>query len=233
MSEHNTSRLERIRADYGTWAPVYDWFARTTASIGGIRTACVEQLNLEPGATVVEFGCGPGVNFPALRAAVGATGRVVGVDVTKPMIDRARSLVARREWDNVEVICADATTPPIDSVDAVVATFVTSLFENPQMVVSEWCHAAETVVIANFVPGENAIANAGLWAFTRLNARLFDLASDANNALTQLATRTAASKQALTEQMQSVVTTRHLFGTIVVHAGREKTKKSEPSENAE
>jgi SAM-dependent methyltransferase len=226
VNEHNTSRLERIRADYGTWAPAYDWFARATASIGGIRAACVDQLNLEPGATVVEFGCGPGVNFPALRAAVGSTGRVIGIDVTKPMIDRARSLIARRDWDNVEVICADATTPPIDSVDAVVATFVTSLFDNPQVVVSEWCHTAETVVVANFVPGENAIANVGLWAFTRLNARLFDLASDTNNALTQLATRTAASRHALETQMDSIVTTRHLFGTIVIHAGRESTNEA-------
>lgn len=228
MSENNISRLERIRTDYGAWAPVYDWFARATASIGGIRAACVDQLDIESGSTVVEFGCGPGVNFPALRAAVGATGRVIGIDVTTQMIDRARSLVARRGWDNVELICADATTPPIASVDAIVSTFVTSLFHNPRMVVTEWCNTADTVVIANFVPGENTIANAGLWAFTQLNARLFDLASDAGDALTQLDTRTTASKQALTAQMDSVVTTRHLFGTIVVHAGRKN--KHENSE---
>ena len=98
-----SDRLRRIRRGYDAWARAYDWFARATASVGGVRAACVDALDLSPGDTVVEFGCGPGVNLPALRDAVGPNGRVVGVDVSPRMLDRAAGLVERRGWENVSL----------------------------------------------------------------------------------------------------------------------------------
>jgi len=54
----------RIQRAYAVRARVYDWFARATASVGGVRAGCVRALDLDPGDTVVEFGCGPGSTFP-------------------------------------------------------------------------------------------------------------------------------------------------------------------------
>jgi len=212
------ARADRIRDGYGRWARVYDWFARATASVGGVRRGCVDALELDPGDTVVEFGCGPGVNLPALRGAVGPTGRVVGVDITGPMLGRARGLVDRRGWENVSLVRGDATQPPVSAADGVLATFVTSLFPDAYDVVDRWCGLADAVVVANFVPRGNRAANAALWGFTRLNARLFDAAH--GDALAQLETRTDASRRALADRMDAVGTTRHVFGTIEVNAGR-------------
>ena len=210
-------RADRIQDAYGRWARVYDWFARATASVGGVRRSCVAALDLAPGDTVVEFGCGPGVNLPALREAVGSTGRVVGVDITEAMLGRAHRLVDRRGWENVSLIRGDATNPPVAAADGVLATFVTSLFPDPYAVVDGWCDLADAVVVANFVPRGNRAANAALWGFTRLDARLFDAAQ--KDALAQLETRTAASRDALGARMDTVDTTRHLFGTIAITAG--------------
>jgi SAM-dependent methyltransferase len=210
-------RADRIREGYGQWARIYDWFARATVSVGGVRRGCVDALDLAPGDTVVEFGCGPGVNLPALREAVGPDGRVVGVDITGPMLGRARGLVDRRGWENVSLIRGDATRPPIATADGVLATFVTSLFPDAYDVVDRWCDIADSVVVANFAPHGNRAANAALWGFTRLNARLFDAAE--GDALAQLEARTAASRAALADRMDSVETTRHLFGIIEINAG--------------
>jgi len=211
------ARAGRIRESYGRWARLYDWFARATASVGGVRRGCVDALDLDPGDTVVEFGCGPGVNLPALRAAVGPEGRVVGVDITGRMLGRARGLVDRRGWENVSLIQGDATRPPVASADGVLATFVTSLFPDADAVVDRWCDIADSVVVANFVPRGNRAANAALWGFTRLNARLFDAAE--GDALAQLEARTDASRGALLDRMETVGTTRHLFDTIEINAG--------------
>ena len=210
-------RADRIREGYGQWARIYDWFARATASVGGVRRGCVDALDLAPGDTVVEFGCGPGVNLPALRRAVGPAGRVVGVDITGPMLRRARRLVDRRGWENVSLLRGDATRPPVASADGVLATFVTSLFPDADAVVDRWCDIADSVAVANFVPRGNRAANAALWGFTRLNARLFDAAD--GDALAQLDARTDASRAALADRMDTVETTRHLFGTIEINAG--------------
>jgi SAM-dependent methyltransferase len=208
----------RIQRDYGAWATVYDWFARATASIGGVRASCVAALDLDPGDTVVEFGCGPGVNLPALRETVGPTGRVVGVDITGPMLRRARALIERRGWENVHLVCGDATTPPVSAADGALATFVTSLFDAPDAVVSQWCGLADSVVVTNFAPRGSRAANAALWAFTRLNARLFDVEGD--GALTTLDERTATSRRALATQMETTERERFVFGTITLCAGR-------------
>lgn len=211
-------QARRIQRDYGTWAPPYDWFARLTASVGGVRAGCVEALDLHSGDTVVDFGCGPGVNLPALREAVGPTGRVVGVDFTGPMLDRARRRVRKRGWDNVALVRADATDPPIRGVDAALSTFVTSLFADPYAVVSRWCDVADRVAIANFAPRGSAPANAVLRAFARLNARLFDV--EGGDALRQLDERTAASRRALEDRMDAVERETYVFGTIELNAGR-------------
>jgi len=77
---------------YGRWARVYDWVA-TAPGVESWRTRAVGALDLDPGDTVVEMGCGTGANVPHLREAVGPEGRVVGVDLTRGMLRRARERV--------------------------------------------------------------------------------------------------------------------------------------------
>ncbi|WP_423995618.1 class I SAM-dependent methyltransferase [Halorubrum trapanicum] len=215
-----SDRLRRIRRGYDAWARVYDWFARATASVGDVRAACVDALDLSPGDTVVEFGCGPGVNLPALRDAVGPNGRVVGVDVSPRMLDRAAGIVERRGWENVSLVEADAERPPVAAADGVLATFVTSLFPDPYAVVRRWCELSDAVVVAAFVPEGNRAANAALRAFVALNGRLFDAGGD--DPLGRLAGRTDAARRALDDHTVGRERRRHLFGTIAIEAGRNR-----------
>lgn len=136
----NSSRLpedgvDDIASFYGKWASVYDRIA-TAPGVGRWRRRMAE-LVAEPGDVVVEMGCGTGANLPYLREAVGQNGCVVGVDVTRPMLDRARRRA--RRWTNVEVVQADARTLPVAGADAVLATFVCGMFETPSLVVESWC----------------------------------------------------------------------------------------------
>jgi ubiquinone/menaquinone biosynthesis C-methylase UbiE len=123
---------------YGRWARVYDWVA-TAPGVESWRACAVESLALGPGDTVVEMGCGTGANVPYLREAVGPEGRVVGVDLTRGMLRRARERVDREGWTNVALVQADATRPPISGpVDAVLATFVVGMFADPRPAVDGW-----------------------------------------------------------------------------------------------
>lgn len=218
MTSHGAPNAARVQANYGAWARVYDWFARATASVGGVRADCAGTLDLAPGDTVVEFGCGPGVNLPVLREAVGPEGRVVGVDITREMLERARVLVARRGWENVHLVRGDATTPPVQHADGVLATFVTSLFPDPYDVVARWCSLADSIVIANFAPGGGRAANTALWVFAWANARLFD--ADGTRVLGQLESRMEASVRALRDNTDAVERRTHVLGTITVAGGQ-------------
>lgn len=123
---------------YGRWAGLYDLLATRTPGIRGARERAVDALSLSPGETVVEMGCGTGANLPHLRERVGEPGRVVGVDLTPGVLDRARARVERPDWPNVHVVRGDATRPPVDRADAVLGTFVVGMFDDPAGAVRGW-----------------------------------------------------------------------------------------------
>jgi phosphatidylethanolamine/phosphatidyl-N-methylethanolamine N-methyltransferase len=122
---------------YGRWARLYDTIA-TLPGVGSWRERAVESLGLSPGDTVVEMGCGTGANLPYLREAVGPAGTVVGIDFTRGMLDRARRHVVAAGWTNVHLVHGDATAPPIERADAVLASFVVGMLADPAAVVEDW-----------------------------------------------------------------------------------------------
>jgi len=105
--------------------------------IARYRSAAIASLGLPPGATVVDLGCGTGAALPALARAVGASGRVVGVDLTDRMLERARCRVERLALANVELVEADlARWRPESSVDGAIAVLSLSLIDEFETVVA-------------------------------------------------------------------------------------------------
>lgn len=134
------SNIEPVTTFYGRWAGLYDLIAKHTPGIRTARSNVVDALDLTPGDTVVEMGCGTGANLAYLREHVGAGGRVIGLDITPGMLSRARTRIDREGWDNVHLILADASDPPVcRDVDAVLGTFVVGMFEEPGAVIETWC----------------------------------------------------------------------------------------------
>lgn len=127
--------MNSIADFYGRRAKLYDRIA-TVPGVGRWRRLAAERT-ARAGDTVVEMGCGSGANLPYLRDRVGPDGRVLGIDITGPLLERARERA--NEYDNVAVVRGDATTPPIAEADAILATFVCGLFEDPAAVVDRWC----------------------------------------------------------------------------------------------
>jgi ubiquinone/menaquinone biosynthesis C-methylase UbiE len=140
---------EATQAFYDRWARLYDLLA-TAPGIRSWRTRAVDALDLAPGETVVEMGVGTGANIPYLREAVGNRGRVIGIDVTQGMLEVARRRATSQGWDNVHLVRADATRPPLTGpVDAVLSSFVVGMLENPVASIEDW---------ATFVAGNGTIA---------------------------------------------------------------------------
>jgi len=126
LGKSQLTRLYRKRARF------YDWSAQLYYLIGfrewAYRKKAVRALRLRPGATVVEIGCGTGLNFRLLRNEVGSTGRVIGVDMADAMLVKARERVDAREWHNVELVRSDAASYPFpDGLDGILSTFALTL----------------------------------------------------------------------------------------------------------
>lgn len=111
----------------------YDRAARVLDVLGfgydRLRRQAVDALMLQPGDTVLEIGCGTGANFPMLEEHIGPIGRLIGIDLTRSMLDVAEKRIQAAGWNNVELIQSAAKDYPFrkQSVDAVISTFALTL----------------------------------------------------------------------------------------------------------
>ncbi len=70
--------------------------------------------DIPAGSTVLDLGCGAGLDTLIAAKRVGAKGRVIGVDFSRSMIMRARQALAESEFNNVEFYVAEAEKLPIE-----------------------------------------------------------------------------------------------------------------------
>lgn len=84
---------------------------------------------LQPGETVVDLGCGAGMDVLLAANQVGEPGRVVGIDMTPEMLTRARANAARGHYPQVEFRQADIERLPLadDSADVALSNCVINL----------------------------------------------------------------------------------------------------------
>ncbi|RQH03520.1 methyltransferase domain-containing protein [Natrarchaeobius oligotrophus] len=239
---------EDAREFYGRWAGLYDVIARRTPGVARLRRRAAAACRLEPGDTVVEMGCGTGANLPYLRERVGSDGTVVGVDFTGPVLERAREATAA--YDNVHVVRGDATRPPIgldgasadgdgaadengvavpdatDGIDAILATFVVGMLEDPAGAVDDWCDAVGPgghVVLANaarsdawYAPPVNAVFRAIVVLSTPPTTKL----RYENAPHLRLDAKIDAAHRRLRERSAAVADETHVFGVVRLTGSR-------------
>ncbi len=96
-------------------------------------------LELKPGEHVVDLGSGAGIDALIASKRVGTTGRVIGVDMTPDMLERARKNAARGGFDNVEFREGRLESLPVESgsVDAITSNCVINLVPDKGQVFQE------------------------------------------------------------------------------------------------
>jgi SAM-dependent methyltransferase len=108
------------------WLASYE---RIQRNIAGFGDAVLAAANARPGETVLDVGCGTGATTARLAAAVGPQGRVLGADISEPLIGAARA----QNLANASFVVGDATTYPFEaaSFDLVFSRFGVMFFADP------------------------------------------------------------------------------------------------------
>lgn len=135
--QNNIRERDRIAKVYQRLAKFYDLLGEeilgwilSPFGYRSYRKRAIAAMNLQPGDTVVDLGCGTGLNFSLLEKAIGADGKIIGVDLTNAMLGQARKRLESNAWTNVELVQSDAADYSFPAgVDGILSTWALTLVQ--------------------------------------------------------------------------------------------------------
>lgn len=106
---------------------------RLDAQINPLGLAAMQRAGAKPGDHVLDVGCGCGQTSLELAERVGPQGSVVGIDISQPMLTRARERQNERGIKNLEFLRADAQTHRFERerFDLIFSRFGVMFFDDP------------------------------------------------------------------------------------------------------
>ena len=142
-----------VEEAYARWAPIYDLVFTAVMKPGRKAAAAAAS---RPGGRVLDVGVGTGLELPMFAAGT----RLVGVDLSEPMLRVAQKRIAReglRDVEGLVVMDAMRMAFPDDYFDCVVAPYVLTVVPDPGRTMDELARVTRPggeIVLVNHVGAE-------------------------------------------------------------------------------
>ena len=143
-----------VEEAYARWAPIYDLVFAAVMRPGRKAAAAAASRD---GERVLDVGVGTGLELPMFTRST----RLVGVDLSEPMLKRAQDRVSKEGLTNVEgLIKMDAMNLafPDASFDCTVAPYVLTVVPDPQATLNELARVTKPggeIVLVNHIGAES------------------------------------------------------------------------------
>ena len=162
---------ETIAKAYARWAPIYDRVFGKVFERG--RRASIEAAE-RIGGRILEVGVGTGISLPDYSRG----NKIVGIDISEPMLRKALQRVVEHKLSNVEAIAvmdAEKLALPDAAFDVVVAQYVITAVPNPEGTLDEFARVLRPggeIVLVNHIGAEKGARRAFEQGFAPIARRL-------------------------------------------------------------
>ncbi|HET8920416.1 MAG TPA: class I SAM-dependent methyltransferase [Xanthobacteraceae bacterium] len=160
-----------ITKAYARWAPIYDFVFGAVFERGRqAAVAAAERI----GGRILEVGVGTGLSLPDYSSA----NRLVGVDLSAPMLRKAKARVAEHQLGNVNglaVMDAQHLAFAEAAFDVVVAQYVITAVPDPEATLDEFARVTKPggeIVLVNHLGAESGLRATAEKCFAPLARRL-------------------------------------------------------------
>jgi phosphatidylethanolamine/phosphatidyl-N-methylethanolamine N-methyltransferase len=171
------SALDRdtIEKAYARWAPVYDLVFGRVFEQGRMASIAAAEQHVGAGSgRILEVGVGTGISLLSYQR----NHRIVGIDISAPMLRRAQERVAEHSLSNVEALAvmdAKHLALPDASFDVVVAQYVITAVPDPEATLDEFLRVLKPggeIVLVNHLGAEQGPRRVFELCFSPLARRL-------------------------------------------------------------
>ena len=168
-----TDTLDRnaVEKAYARWAPVYDLvFGKVFERGRKASIAAAERV----GGRILEVGVGTGISLPDYAR----TNRLVGIDISAPMLRKAQERVVEHGLANVEALAvmdAKHLAFPDDAFDVIVAQYVITAVPDPEATLDDFIRVLKPggeLILVNHIGAESGPRRIFELAFAPLARRL-------------------------------------------------------------
>jgi ubiquinone/menaquinone biosynthesis C-methylase UbiE len=145
------------------------------------RKNILEEVGINPGFHVLDYGCGPGGYIIPLAELVGESGKVYALDIHPLAIQRVQDIASKKQLTNVETILSNCQTGlPDNSLDAILLYDIFHHLSDPDEVLRELHRALKPDGILSFSDHhmkeneiESRVTNSGLFSLSRKSQRTY------------------------------------------------------------
>ena len=171
------SALDRdtIEKAYARWAPVYDLVFGAVFKRGRMASIAAAERHVGVGGGhILEVGVGTGISLLGYKRS----NRIVGIDISAPMLRRAQERVVEHGLHNVETLAvmdAKHLALPDASFDVVVAQYVITAVPDPEATLDEFVRVLKPggeIVLVNHLGAEQGPRRVFELCFAPLARRL-------------------------------------------------------------
>lgn len=147
-----------VERAYAFWAPIYDFvFGKVFAPGRGEAIIAAERHCGPNGGRILEVGVGTGISLPDYNPI----NRIVGIDLSEPMLRKAQERVVAQglaHVDGLSVMDAERMALPDESFDVVVAQFVITTVPHPEETLDEFTRVLKPggeIILVNHIGAES------------------------------------------------------------------------------